>query len=238
MTGPRFANLNATHDHEEQLRERSLALIHRDPELSKRLATIERGMEVIFGFTLDHRGSSPDQRLIQLVGIRLFNAAASAVKLALSGYYQPAFHQARDIMEIGFLLDLFRTSPDKIAIWERSDRATRRKLFDPVKVREALDERDGDLERRRQRQYTKLSELASHLTPSAFYMTARGKFAEFGPFLDEPRLKAWLHEMVLRLGPSVVMYTNHFPDASDNLIRAFQEFGTDLIREYRRPPKG
>jgi hypothetical protein len=59
--------------------------------------------------------------------------------------------------EIGFLLDLFRTSPEKIQIWERSDRATRRKLFDPVKVREALDERDGDVERKRQKEYTKLS---------------------------------------------------------------------------------
>ena len=39
---------------------------------------------------------------MQLLGIRLFNAAASGMKLALSGYYQTAFQQARDIMETGF----------------------------------------------------------------------------------------------------------------------------------------
>jgi len=101
-----FTDLIATHDHEEKLREQSLELIRHDPALSKRLATIERAMAIIFGFTLDHEGTTTEQRTIQLVGIRLFNAAASAVKLALSGYYQPAFHQVRDILETGFLLDL------------------------------------------------------------------------------------------------------------------------------------
>ena len=46
-------------------------------------------------------------------------------------------------------------------------------------------------------------------------------------------LKAWLHEMVLRLGPSVVMYANQFPNADPNLVRAFQEFGTDLILGFK-----
>jgi hypothetical protein len=231
----RFSDLSATHGHEEKLREQSLELIRDDPELAKRLNTIEKAMAVVFGFSLDHQGTNEKQWTIQLVGIRLFNAAAAAVKLALSGYYQQALHQARDILEIGFLLDLFRTSPEKIVIWERSDRATRRKLFDPVKVRIALDERDGDSGKKREAEYNKLSELASHLTPRGFRMTTRGQFAEFGPFIDEPRLKAWLHEMVLRLGPSAVMYANHFPDADPSLVRYFQEFGTALIQEYREP---
>jgi hypothetical protein len=192
-------------------------------------------MRVLFAFTLDHEGKSSDQRTVQLIGTRVFNAAASAVKLGLSGYYQPALHQARDILETGFLLDLFRTSPEKISIWEKSDRATRRKLSDPIKVRIVLDERDGSAERKREAEYTKLSELASHMTPRGFSMTVRGQFAEFGPFIDELRLKAWLEEMVLRLGPSVVMYANHFPDAPPHLIQFFQEFGTELVREYLYP---
>lgn len=235
MNASNFDDLSITHDHEEKLREQSLQLVRDDPELHKRLVAIEKAMAIIFGFTLDHKGETDDQRTIQLVGIRLFNAAASGIKLALSGYYQQAFHQARDILEIGFLLDLFRTSPEKISIWEKSDRASRRKMFDPVKVRIALDERDGDTTKKREAEYTKLSELASHLTPRGFSMTTRGKFAEFGPFIDELRLKAWLQEMVLRLGPSVVMYANHFPDADPNLISLFQEFGTELIQEYREP---
>jgi hypothetical protein len=46
-----------------------MALIHADVELSRRLLVIEKAMTVIF------------------------------MKFALSGYYQTAFQQARDIME-------------------------------------------------------------------------------------------------------------------------------------------
>jgi hypothetical protein len=231
---PKFDDLNKTHEHEEQLRRRSLAMISADQALSHRLATIQRAMAVIAGFTIDHKATSDSQATVQLIGIRLFNAAASGVTLALSGYYQPAFHQARDILETGFLLDLFRTAPDKISLWEKSNRGERRKQFDPVAVRRFLDDRDGDTSRKREVEYRKLSELASHLTPHGFRLTTRGQFAEFGPFLDELRMQAWLHEMVLRFGPAAVMYANHFLDAEPRLILSFQEFGTDLTRTYHR----
>jgi len=133
MCESRFADLMATHDHEEKLRGQSLDLIAGDPELSKRLATIQKAMAVVFGFTLDHQGTTPDQKTIQLIGTRIFNVAAASIKLALSGYYQQAFHQVRDVLETGFLLNLFRTSPDSISTWKKSDRATRRRLFDPVR---------------------------------------------------------------------------------------------------------
>jgi hypothetical protein len=143
------------------------------------------------------------------------------------------FQQARDIMETGFLLDYFRTSPEQITVWRKSDRATRRKLFEPVKIRQELDKRDGDTEMKRAAEYSKLSELASHATYRGFTLTTRGSFAEFGPFVEAINLKAWLHEMVLRLGPSAVMYANQFPNADVNLIRAFQMFGTDLILGFK-----
>jgi hypothetical protein len=96
---------------------------------------IQKVMALIFGYTIDHRSRSEDEATMQLLGIRLFNAGASGVKLAFSGYYQTAFHQARDIMETGFLVDYFRTSPEQRAVWKRSDRKMRRELFDPVKIR-------------------------------------------------------------------------------------------------------
>jgi hypothetical protein len=36
---------------------------------------------------------SEDELTLQYLGIRLFNAGAASAKLALSGYYQKAFHQ-------------------------------------------------------------------------------------------------------------------------------------------------
>ena len=155
-------------------------------------------------------------------------------KLALSGYYQTAFHQARDIMETGYLLDFFRTSPDQRAVWKASDRKIRRKLFDPVKVRIALDERDGDTSKTREAEYNKLSELASHATFRGFRLTTRGGFGELGPFVEKTNLLAWLEEMVLRLGPSAVTYANQFPDADAQLVRLFQEVGTELIQGFKR----
>lgn len=233
MSKELFSDLNATHGHEEKLRAESMALIHAARELSKRLAVIEKAMTLIFVYTLDHTSRSDDEAAMQMLGIRLFNAAASGVKLALSGYYQTAFQEARDIMETGFLLDYFRTWPEKIAVWKAADRATRRKLFDPVQIRKALDERDGDTEMRRAAEYSKLSELASHATWRGFRLSTRERFGELGPFVEAINLKAWLHEMVLGLGPSAVMYANQFPGADRKLEHFLQEFGTELVLGFK-----
>ena len=96
---PSFSDIAATHEHEEKLRTESMVLIRADRELSRRLAVIQKAMTVIFGYTVDHTSRNENEATVQLLGIRLFNAAASGMKLALSGYYQTAFQQARDIME-------------------------------------------------------------------------------------------------------------------------------------------
>jgi hypothetical protein len=228
-----FADIEETHSHEEKLRRESMALIEAGPELSRRLEMVQKSMALIFGYTIEHTSRSEDETTVQLLGIRLFNAAASGIKLALSGYYQTAFHQARDIMETGYLHDYFRTSPKQRALWKHVDSRTRRKLFDPVKIRIALDKRDGDTTKKRQAEYNNLSELASHATFRGFQLTTRGGFGELGPFVEKINLMTWLEEMVLRLGPSAVMYANQFPDADPKLIRFFQEFGTELVQGFK-----
>jgi hypothetical protein len=235
MDTPNVPDIDHIHEHEEKLRRETMALIASDEELSRRLRMVEGLLAVIGTYTLSHRSQSDDEATMQLLGIRLFNAGASGLKLALSGYYQTAFHQARDIMETGFLLDFFRTSPEQRAVWRSADRSTRRKLFDPVKIRIALDARDGDTARRREAEYNKLSELASHATMRGFGLTTRDGFGELGPFVDRTRLLAWLEEIVLRLGPSAVMYANQFPGADADLVQLFQKVGSDLIHGFHRP---
>jgi hypothetical protein len=230
----KFADIEATHGREEELRRESMALIEADPELFRRLQMVQKAMTVIFGYTIEYTSRSEDETTMQLLGVRLFNAAASGIKLALSGYYQTAFQQSRDIMETGYLLDYFRTSPQQRAVWKQSDRKTRRQLFDPVKIRIALDTRDGDTTKKREAEYNKLSELASHATFRGFRLTTRGGFGELGPFVEKINLMAWLQEMVLRLGAAAVMYATQFPDADPKLIRFFQEFGTELIEGYKK----
>src|SRR3981189_3260146 len=51
---------------------------------------------------------------MQFLGIRLFNAAAVSLKLALSGYYQKAFVHVRDILETYFLVDYLRNNTTAI----------------------------------------------------------------------------------------------------------------------------
>jgi predicted XRE-type DNA-binding protein len=235
-----FSDIKETHSHEEQLRRESLMLVDANSDLFWRLDIVQKAMALIFGYTIDHTSRSDDESTAQFLGIRLFNSAASGLKLALSGYYQPAFHQARDILETGYLLDYFRTSPNQREIWKLADRKTRRKLFDPIKIRLALDERDGDKTRQREIEYNKLSELASHATFHGFRLTVRQGSGELGPFVEKNILLAWLEEMVLRLGPSAVMYASQFPETDEKLARFFQEFGTELIAKtaYERSALG
>ena len=111
-----------------------------------------------------------------------------------------------------------------------ADRKTRRQLFDPVKIRIALDTRDADTTKKREAEYDKLSELASHASFRGFRLTTRGEFGELA-FVKKINLMAWLEEMVLRLGPAAVMYATQFPDADPPLTRFFQEFSAELIQE-------
>jgi hypothetical protein len=236
MENNQFAGLEESHEHEEALRKESMALVKDDPELLRRLEMIQKLMSLIFVYTIDHKSQSEDENTMQLLGVRLFNAAASGIKLALSGYYQTAFHQARDILEVGFLMDYFRTSPDQRAVWKTADRKMRREQFDPVKIRIALDARDNDTSKKRFEEYNKLSELASHANVGGFRLTTRGNVAELGPFVDKRFLLGWLEEMVLRLGPTAVMYANQFPNADADLIHQFQKVGTELVEGYMRRP--
>ncbi len=100
MTNKRCYRIStSTHKHEEKLRAESMRLIHADVDLWRRLVVVEKAMTVIFGYNVEHTSRSDNEAAVQLLEIRLFNAAASGLKLALSGYYQTAFQQARDIME-------------------------------------------------------------------------------------------------------------------------------------------
>jgi hypothetical protein len=234
METGKFSDFEETHKHEEKLRDESMDLVHANPEMSRRLEMIQKIMSLIFVYTIDHKSQSEDENTMQMLGVRLFNAASSGIKLALSGYYQTAFHQARDILEVGYLMDYFRTSPQQRSVWKEADRKTRRELFDPVKIRIALDARDGDTSKKRAEEYNKLSEMASHANFGGFRLTSRGNFGELGPFVDKRFLIAWLEEMVLRLGPTAVMYANQFPSADPKLVHIFQEVGTELVQGFMR----
>ena len=99
----------------------------------------------------------------------------------------------------------------------------------------AVDKRDGDTRMRRRR--TVPAALRAGITRSVARVCddTRQGFGELGPFVEPINLKAWLHEMVLRLGPSAVIYANHFPNADPKLEGFVREFGTELVVGFREP---
>jgi hypothetical protein len=96
-------NLSSLHWHEEELRARSLAIIEADASLSDHWNLVAEAMNAIYAFTHDHAHESENELTVQYIGIRLFNAAGASIKLSLSGYYQKAFDQVRDVIETYFL---------------------------------------------------------------------------------------------------------------------------------------
>ncbi|MNY30369.1 hypothetical protein D3C86_1644750 [compost metagenome] len=114
----------------------------------------------------------------------------------LSGYYQNATLQMRDMLETAFLLDYFQTDTTLIAQWRGSDKKQRMNQFGPAKVRTALDDRDGFTERKRAVAYELLSELAAHPTNMGFQMLRPdGRNAHCGPFLEATALTAVFSEL-------------------------------------------
>jgi hypothetical protein len=200
-------NLISLHRHEEELRSKSLAAIEADPVLSEHWNFVAEAMNAIYAFTHDHPHESENELTLQYLGIRLFNAGGASTKLALSGYYQKAFHQVRDIIETSFLVDYLATNPSKIDAWRRADKKQRIAQFGPAVIRNALDRRDGYTSGERKRIYDLISEQASHASYPGITLTTTGpdNMAQVGPFFDEMKLRVWLQEMALRLSPAALM---------------------------------
>ncbi len=204
-------NLTSLHKHEEGLRARSLSAIKADAALSDHWNLVAEAMNAIYAFTHDHDHGSENELVLQYLGIRLFNAAGASVKLALSGYYQRAFDQVRDVIETYFLVDYLSTHPEKIDEWKRADKKKRISHFGPGFIRNALDKRDGYTSGKRKEIYDLISELASHASYSGITLTTTGpaNMAQVGPFLDEKKLATWLQEMAMRLSHAAVVLVSN-----------------------------
>jgi hypothetical protein len=124
-------NLTSMHKHEEELRASSLAAIEADAALSDHRNLVAEAMNAIYAFTHDHPHGSENELTLQYLGIRFFNAAGASIKLALSGYYQKAFGQVRDVIETYFLVDYLSTYPKEIDEWKCADRKKRISHFVP-----------------------------------------------------------------------------------------------------------
>ena len=94
-----------------------------------------------------------------------FNAFGASLKLALSGYSQNSALILRDVLETVFLTDYFAGDRTLIERWRFADKKARIKDFGPVRVREALDARDGQFRRAQARADPALLAVGHRLPP-------------------------------------------------------------------------
>jgi hypothetical protein len=153
-----------------------------------------------------------DDKVLQLLGARLFNGAGASIKLLLSGYYQAAASLAREVLETSFLVDLLANDHNKVERWRTIPDKKRKEEFSPRRVREALDLRDQFTSKARAQHYSLLSGLASHPTPNGFRLLRPGpnQLAKIGPFFNPETLGAVVHELGRIVVPAASHFRRHF----------------------------
>lgn len=189
-------NLESLHIQEEQLRGKALELVWHDQNLQRHLTVVEEAMN-LGDLLRQYPTDDEDMKVVQMLGMRMFNAFGASLKLALSGYVQNSALLMRDLLETVFLVDLFSGERDLIKKWRFADRKTLKADFSPAAVRKALDSRYGHTSRRREETYKLFSELAGHPTMKSSWMMRPQKDGDavIGPFIEKTSLQAVLSEM-------------------------------------------
>jgi hypothetical protein len=149
---------------EDQIRQLSKAAIEASEDLSLHATMIEQAMNMLDYMSKRRPHADEDELVLQMLAARLFNSGASATKLMMGGYYQSTVMLMRDILETTFLLDFFHSNRDQIAVWRACDEKKRNREFGAMRIRMALDDRDGYTERKREAAYNLLCQLGTHPT--------------------------------------------------------------------------
>jgi hypothetical protein len=169
-----------------------------------------------------HRDSS--ELAFLRLGIRLFNSAGAAFKLVRSGYYQSALAAIRDVVEIQFLLDLFRRDQQELADWVSLSPADREKQFKPVEVRRKLDAFDGYTERLRGEAYKLFCQYGAHPTPEGFCIISPEGWTQIGPFPSEERVIACIQELAKHFPYACLLFSGQFTSDDAEVLTAKARF--------------
>jgi hypothetical protein len=209
-------NFDLLHQGEEFIRARSKEAISTSEILLHHFNMVSGSMTLIDHFARSYKHKSEDQLIIQFLGIRLFNGLASASGHLLSGYYQSSVMQQRDILEVSFLLDYFKTTPSLIVEWKSSTEGERNKKFGAFHIRKALDDRDAFTSRKREEHYKLLCNLGGHASYQGFQMLQpiAGSDAHCGPYFADRALNATMAELAKIACGAGGNFTRHFTAAS------------------------
>lgn len=143
---------------------KSLKLINGDTTLKNLNDVFKASANLNIALLENHFPSNDGEKVLQFIGVRLFNQAMLSYREILMGYYQASFATQRDIIEIQFLLDYFRTDKSKVREWKVANNKARQTEFSPSALYKKLDARDGFVNGRRKKTYQELCEYAAHVT--------------------------------------------------------------------------
>ncbi len=217
-------NLQSLRKEEDGIRAQSLLHLNGSASFVDHITLVHDSLDAIHAHTISHENLDEEELVLQRLGIRLFNSGSCALSLLLSGYYQNAALTMRDLLETGFLVDYFRTDRSQIKAWRDSSHDECRKNFQPWKIRDALDKRDGFTEKKRAEAYKLLSNYASHPTHAGFKLFSPKWMSKIGPFFDETYLKALLEELTKHLAAAADVYVRSFPTLKPNVHAARKHF--------------
>ena len=225
---------------EERLRREAELIVARNAKLQLHLSAIENAMNVAYVLR-QYPTDDEDKKVIQVLGMRMFNAFGASAKLGLSGYSQNSALIMRDILETVFLLDLFQGDKAAIERWRVADKRERMREFSPLRVRKSLDGRDGFKGNKRAEIYEFLSELAAHPTMKSVFMMRpqQGGDAVIGPFIEPATLEAVLAELGRLAIQAGEIMDHFFPETWDYALPAREEFAEvklQWIQEFYAAP--
>lgn len=180
---------------------RSYAYLMGNSTRKNYLELFELTSETLLATLQPNDKDSEEELIIKYIGTRVFNHAMVAYRCSLSGYYQASYAMQRDLIEIMFLTDLFRSFPDKIKEWKGVSNEERLKNFSPSALYKVLDKRDRFSEQKRKAQYQQYCEYASHVSfPGFSLLTNQNNKVEIGPFYDEKKLINTLYDLCRNYG--------------------------------------
>ena len=229
-------NLLSLHTQEEVLREKALITLNQSKNCHLHLTVIEAAMDLADVYR-QFESECEDVRIVQVLGIRTFNAFGASLKLSFSGYQQNAALVMRDVLETIFLLSYFSTNKHDIALWRNADKKTRLGKFGPAKIRKALDKRDGFTSGKRDEAYDLFCELAGHPNVRMADMlrpTPDSKIA-LGPFLEPSSLEAVLAEMgklAVQVGENLSIFISDVCSSPHKSQIHFNSLKTDWIKHF------
>lgn len=207
------------------MRTQALEILEEKENLALHLAIVEAAMDIADIFR-QFETDDEDLKVIQLMGMRTFNAFGASLKLALSGYHQNSALILRDVLETVFLVDLFSRDHSLIKEWRCADKKAIQRKFSPFQVRVKLDDLDGFTTRKRAGLYELFSELAGHPTMKSAWMMRPDKNGDavIGPFMEATALEAVVSEMgklAIQIGEKLITF---FPQNWEAGICAQTEF--------------